>query len=226
VYPSPSRRCLYSFIVSGVNPVEWYNGDPYTEADLGAVSRYNRIVGPIELRQMRVSNQSCHARRFLEYGHRFVVSVRCAALSCPEVVEVYAVVGCRYDTKDFTCYAEFRLKDIWDDSTEDRAPFGPPSAPRICVFVAPQYRRFAAARADDTEKYKWSSGHGPLYGLYGFGPDNYGNGGYVVYFNSTQAEAKVNELFTDRFGVRHAVVCVCVCFPLPNAVCLGSQVGG
>ena len=68
-----SSHCIYRrcrVCPPGLYPTEWYNDDPFTEAQLGNVQLYNQLVGPIELRQMRVSNNSCHERRFLQYGHK------------------------------------------------------------------------------------------------------------------------------------------------------------
>jgi hypothetical protein len=66
----------------GLYDTQWYNGDPMVDADIGYIRGYDRVVGGIELRQMRVGPDSCKNRRFTSLGNR-------------------------YDTKDGSCYAEF-----------------------------------------------------------------------------------------------------------------------
>jgi hypothetical protein len=50
-------------------------------------------------------------------------------------------------------------------------------------------------------RYKWSGGHGFLWGLYGFGPYDYGSGGFVTYLplQAANASAIVAQLFKDRW---------------------------
>ncbi len=66
-----------------------------------------RLVGGVQIRQVRVSNQSCSERRFVS--------------ECINT-EVNGTVECvpRFDTKGGVCFAEFVT-----GVTDDRSPFGP-----------------------------------------------------------------------------------------------------
>lgn len=48
---------------AGMYPTGWYNGWPLSGAEEGYMLHYNRLVGPIELRQNRVGFHSCNIRR-------------------------------------------------------------------------------------------------------------------------------------------------------------------
>ena len=58
--------------IAALYQTTWYNNDALNPTDLGYVGLYNQLVGPIEMRQMRVSNSSCLQRRFLSDGFRLV----------------------------------------------------------------------------------------------------------------------------------------------------------
>ena len=64
---------------------------------------YLRLVGGIQLRQARVSNQSCAIRRFVD--------------EC--VAQPDGTCQARFDTKDGTCFSEFSV------SRQDTQPYGP-----------------------------------------------------------------------------------------------------
>lgn len=199
-------------LVSGLYPETYYNGVDLPPDKEGYILGVLRLVGGVELRQMRVSNSSCSERRYSQFGQRF-------------------------DTKSGSCYAEFELEssvEPWIKSTEDTNPFGPPgsrphthswwwhcsvltlralpvqmippstSMSAICtLWVDARWR----ALCHDTELL---SAH-PLVcrccrgseveGLWGFGPGSYGYGGYPVYLppqGKANATAMLNQLFQDR----------------------------
>jgi len=94
-------------------PNEWYNGEPFTPDEDGYILGVLRLVGGVELRQMRVSNTSCTERRFAQFGQRF-------------------------DSKTGECFAGFNLfhwYTPWQQSTEATVPFGPPSDPDKWTFT-------------------------------------------------------------------------------------------
>lgn len=74
---------------------EYYNGEPLPPSQMGYTASFLRIVGEIQLRQVRGSNSSCYGRRFVGEGDRF-------------------------DTKDGTCFDYFDAGE-----SETREPFGP-----------------------------------------------------------------------------------------------------
>ncbi len=95
-------------VMNGLYPNEWYNGDVYTEAEEGYVLRYLRLVGGVQLRQARVSRNSCTERRYTDQ----VLADPVTGSDLP-----------RFDTKDGTCYSEFSV------DRQDTEPFGPPGDP-------------------------------------------------------------------------------------------------
>lgn len=117
-------------LLSGLYPTEYYNGDPIPPSRDGYILNYlvslslwlallhtiafsplhsytplQRLVGGVQLRQLRVGNQSCFSRRYTEFGSR-------------------------YDTLDGTCFAAFQhpkwYNFLWTKSTEETQPYGPP----------------------------------------------------------------------------------------------------
>ena len=93
-------------LVNGLYTDEWYNGDPFTEAQKGYLGYHLRLVGGAQLRQLRVSNHSCLERRFVHMT----------------AVHNGQVLG-KYDSKDGTCF------DFFEESLADTEPFGPPANP-------------------------------------------------------------------------------------------------
>lgn len=89
-------------LINGLYPEEWYNGRPFTEGEQGYVLEYLRLVGGVQLRQLRMPNNSCLERRVLD-----------------ECVLRDGVCEGRYDTKGGVCYAEFM------ESRQMTTPFGP-----------------------------------------------------------------------------------------------------
>lgn len=124
---------------NGLYNTEWYNGDAYTEDELGYVLGYFRLVGGVQLRQLRVSNHSCTERRFVDETAEHIN---------PVTGEVEALG--RFDTPDGTCYAEFTA------STQDTEPFGPPEDPDRYTW------------SDGHHSLDGLFGFGPAYGTGGF----------------------------------------------------------
>ena len=88
----------------------------------------------------------------------------------------------RFDNKDETCFKEFVLAGLFEGSSEDTTPFGPP---------------------EDPERYKWSDNNDVLWGFYGYGPSDYGPGGFVEYLPPDRDGAiqKIEQLFNDRWVI-------------------------
>ena len=61
--------CVYVCVPSHIEPVLPHvfrdNGQLYNTTQLGYILQYYRLVGPVKLRQVRVTNTSCNERRFL-----------------------------------------------------------------------------------------------------------------------------------------------------------------
>lgn len=100
-------------LAQGIYATELYNGLPPPPGEAHTVYKYMRIVGGVQLRQLRVSNSSCNDWRMLEKC-RTVYSEALNGSACLP----------RFDSQDGTCYADFVL-----DETDDRSPFGPPHDP-------------------------------------------------------------------------------------------------
>ncbi len=77
------------------------------DAEQGYVLGSFRLVGGVEIRQHRVSSESCFERRFLD--------------DCAEGRLPNGTMAClpRFDMKGKSCYSEFTV------DLEDRSPFGP-----------------------------------------------------------------------------------------------------
>lgn len=92
----------------------------------------------------------------------------------------------RFDNRDGGCYPEFHQGSIVAEPSEADTPFGPP---------------------EDPDRYVYSCGVGSdegladLWGLYGFGPSDYGTCGYVQYLsrNRTEAWGLLQQLERDRW---------------------------
>jgi len=54
-------------LLNGAYPTEWYNGDPFTPNELGLVMFSARLVGGVQLRQMRVRPDSCARNKLPAY---------------------------------------------------------------------------------------------------------------------------------------------------------------
>lgn len=101
-------------LLAGLYQSTYYNGDTIPDDEQGYILGSLRLVGGVELRQMRVSNSSCSERRYTHFGERF-------------------------DTKTGVCYAEFKRGAWWTPwlkDTEDTTPFGPP-----CTYFLRRGRR-------------------------------------------------------------------------------------
>lgn len=76
--------------------------------------------------------------------------------------------------------AQFRTGSLFEPSTESKEAFGPSA---------------------DPTRYTYSTGLGRLYGLFGFGPQDYGDGGFVTYLpqNRSAASDTLLQLKADRW---------------------------
>ena len=90
----------------GLYPTDWYNGESFDHTRRGYLGHHLRLVGGVQLRQLRVANDSCSERRFVH----MTAQHNGTALG-------------KYDTRDGSCF------DFFSEATEDTLPFGPPGEP-------------------------------------------------------------------------------------------------
>lgn len=188
-------------LLNGLYPTEFYNGEPIPPLQRPYVLGLFRVVGGVSFRQLRVSNDSCSVRRFVE---NCVERCKPAQHLCngdqskwrPNVTQCEADLGpgaglcCegRFDTIGGVCYSEFTK------TRQDTEPMVRPS-----------------------RTYYWSGDNSNVEGLFGYGPE-YGTGGYVTILdplNRTAAEATLTDMFHDRW-IDPATRAVVVTFSLYN----------
>jgi hypothetical protein len=176
-------------LLAGAYPSESYNGRSLSAVEQQYVLGYFRLVGGIQLRQVRVTNSSCNARRYVS---------TCSNVEVDPVGQTSrpgsSCIG-KFDNMDGTCFAEFRGRSLFglQESTEATEPF-----------------------ERNGHWYNWSSQLSPLDGLYGWG-NIYGTGGYVVAIpdNHTDAGPTIAQLIQDEWLDR-ATRAVAVDFNLYN----------
>lgn len=165
---------LESTALPGLWPTELYPGDPLLPDQLGMVSQYNQLVGPVELRLARVGPDSCTNRRFLQFGRRF-------------------------DTPDGSCYADFIAGAGAQSSTGSVAvdPFAPPTEATNPFGV-----RAGNNTGLGFAPYTWSLHEDAMTGWAAFGVGSYGYGGYSILIpnsNTSLAAEVLSRLRAGRF---------------------------
>jgi hypothetical protein len=96
-------------LYKGLYPEDLYDGQPLKQSELQYILMYNRLVGQVQLRQMRVTDNSCAQRRFSDVTSEVVVNLD----------PIQYADRPRFDTIDGHCYAEFTPGD------EAKEPYGP-----------------------------------------------------------------------------------------------------
>lgn len=84
-------------VINGAYQTEWYNGEPFSPLEQGLVLYSSRLVGGVQLRQMRVRGDTCK----LNDPERFL-----------------------FPGESSTCFGAFRLGIDSGQGTDDRSPHG------------------------------------------------------------------------------------------------------
>ena len=65
---------LENTFIPSIHINQWYNGDPYSETDLNFVGNYNRFVGGIRMKQIRVKDNECTIAKSMKKNIPFCIS--------------------------------------------------------------------------------------------------------------------------------------------------------